>query len=309
VPKISYKSMNFKTETVRLINSANEIIAAYIARGFRLTLRQLYYQFVSRDLFPADWADPRTGSVNNQRSYKRLGDLVNNGRLCGRIDWDAIEDRTRNLESLSVWGSPAAIVRACSSQFRRDLWDTQAYRVEVWIEKDALAGVFEGVCEELRVPYLSCRGYTSQSEMWRAAQRLVEYEEAGKEVVILHFGDLDPSGVDMSRDIEKRLGEFGVKDLDFKRLALNQDQIERYNPPPNPVKMTDSRSDRYTARFGDESWELDALEPEVLATLVRTNVAGYRDDSEWETALEQENEDKRLLGQVAEKWNRVTSKL
>src|SRR5262249_10346260 len=158
------------------------------AQGYNLTLRQLFYQFVSRDLIP-----------NNVRSYKRLGSIINDARLAGLIDWSAIEDRTRNLHELPCWRTPAGIIRSCAQQYRTDLWAKQENRVEVWIEKEALAGVFERVCDELRVPFFSCRGYTSQSEMWVAGHRLKRIIDAGQRPVILHFGDHDPSGMDMTR--------------------------------------------------------------------------------------------------------------
>src|SRR5215467_8357308 len=155
------------------------------------------YQFVSRDPLP-----------NRQSEYKRLGDIINDARLAGLVDWGAIVDRTRNIRALSHWSDPAAIVEAAANRFAVDKWADQPRRVEVWIEKDALVGVFEPVCDELDVPLFSCRGYTSQSEVWGAAQRLERYLMAGQEVVILHFGDHDPSGLDMTRDIRERLRLF-----------------------------------------------------------------------------------------------------
>jgi len=162
-------------------------------------------------------------------------------------------------------------VDACARQFRIDKWATQPRRIEVWIEKDALVGVIEGVCTELDVPYFSCRGYTSQSEMWVGAQRLAaHWRKAKQNPLILHFGDHDPSGIDMTRDIQARLQEFSFgtagHPLELRRLALNMDQVELYGPPPNPAKLTDSRCEAYMEEHGNESWELDALEPRPSPT-------------------------------------------
>jgi hypothetical protein len=162
VPKIKYQSCNFRPDSLAIIAHANQIIEAYQAQGFVLTLRQLYYQFVAKGIL-----------ANKQRNYIRLGSIINDARLAGLVDWSALEDRTRNLRDLAHWTDPSAIVEACAEQFRVDLWSTQRHRVEVWIEKDALVGVIEGVCEEYDVPYFSCRGYVSQSEMWGAAMRAV----------------------------------------------------------------------------------------------------------------------------------------
>lgn len=179
-----------------------------------------------------------------------------------------------------------------------------------WIEKEALAGVFERVCHELRVPYLSCRGYTSQSEMWRAARRLSNQETNGRIPYIFHFGDHDPSGVDMSRDIEDRLRMFmGATDLRFERLALTMDQVEEYSPPSNPTKMTDIRADKYVELYGEESWELDALNPTVLSDLLRNNVQLLIDKKRWQGSIDEEEEGKRLLTAVSDTWEEITDGL
>jgi hypothetical protein len=292
-PKICYVERRFNSATAAVIEHANTIIAEYVARGFDLTLRQLYYQFVSRDLL-----------ANRQSEYKRLGSIVNDARLAGLIDWDHITDRTRELRSLSHWSSPSDIVEAIAQQFRIDRWADQPRRVEVWIEKDALVGVFERVCQALDIGLFSCRGYTSQSEMWAAAQRLRRYAKHGQEVVILHFGDHDPSGLDMTRDITDRLALFGC-DLDVRRLALTMDQVREYAPPPNPAKATDSRFAGYIPEYGDESWELDALSPEVLAGLVTETVTALQDTKEWAKSRKHEATQRELLQAVSDRWDDV----
>jgi hypothetical protein len=294
MPKIMYVSKSFAASSQELIDRANDIFAEYEAARFILTLRQLYYQFVSRDLLK-----------NNMQSYKRLGSVINDARLAGLIDWNLMEDRTRGLKAQTSWNTPASIINACAQQFRIDKWADQQYRPEVWIEKDALAGVFERVCTELQVPYFSCRGYTSQSEMWVAGQRLKKWSDGGQVPIIFHFGDHDPSGIDMTRDITDRLEMF-MGGIELTRLALNMDQVEEYAPPPNPAKITDSRATAYIQKFGRESWELDALPPEVLANLVRNAILGVRQNQRWKTAVEREDEHRRLLGQVSDQWEKIT---
>lgn len=296
---ICYVPRDFSAKSLEMIEQANEIIDEYAQQGFDLTLRQLYYQFVSRDLI-----------ANKQSEYKRLGSVVNDARLAGLIDWDTIIDRTRKLEKQAEWDSPSDIIEACAKQFRIDKWEGQVYRPEVWIEKDALVGVIEGVCKKLQVPYLSCRGYTSQSEMWAAGQRLVEHAENGQKPIIFHLGDHDPSGIDMSRDIKDRLKIFmehhDVEVTSFKRLALNMDQVNQYSPPPNPTKITDSRADGYLRRFGNESWELDALEPAAMAALIRNAIENVQDEGVWEEKCEEEEGAKSTLQFAADNWERVT---
>ena len=182
-----------------------------------------------------------------------------------------------------------------------DKWRDQKHRPEVWIEKDALAGVIEIVCERNDVPYFSCRGYTSQSTMHDAAMRLKSYEQDGQTPIIFHLGDHDPSGKDMTRDIFDRLAMF-MGGVHVDRLALNWDQIEEFSPPPNPCKLTDSRAQGYIAEFGDESWELDALDPRTLEGLIQTAIDGVRDKRKWATALKQEREYREELRTVALEW-------
>jgi hypothetical protein len=296
MPKIAYRKIKFGADRLALVEKANAIIDEYAQQGFELTLRQLYYQFVSRDFIP-----------NNMRAYKNLGDVINNARLAGLVDWNAIVDRTRELKSLSHWENPAEIVSTCARQFRLDKWADQKRRVEVWIEKDALVGVIEGVCNELDVPYFSCRGFTSQSEMWAGAMRLREHLKDGQTPLILHLGDHDPSGKDMTRDITDRLAEFAGREIELIRLALNMDQIEQYDPPPNPVKMTDSRAEGYKAEFGEESWELDALEPTVIARLIRDAVMGVREAGKWKAQCEAEDKHRADLTRVSDRWDEIVA--
>lgn len=297
MPRICYTDKRFSTSNQDLIAKADQVAQEYAVQGFILTARQLYYVFVSRDWIP-----------NTKKTYKHLTHIVSEARLAGLLDWNHFEDRRRNLHSLPDWNSPSELVSACSDQFRFDKWQDQKYRPEVWIEKEALAGVFTRVCDSLQVPMFACVGYTSQSEMWGAAQRLKSYARGGQTPIIFHFGDHDPSGIDMTRDIVDRMSTFRL-DLDVDRLALNMNQVEQYNPPPNPAKVTDSRYEAYMTKFGDESWELDALEPRVLEALVRTAIDRIRGKKKWKVWEQAEEEARRLLGAVADKWSRITRRL
>jgi len=286
MPRITYHEKRFSAKSTGAIAEANGIIAEYQAQGFDLTLRQLYYQMVARDLLK-----------NSQRSYKRLGRIVAEARLAGLIDWNAIVDRTRSVRGNTHWNSPREIIDAAVGQYRIDKWADQPCRPEVWIEKDALTGVISGVCGELDVKYFSCRGYASSSEMWKAAYWRMGN---GQRHVIIHLGDHDPSGVDMTRDIVDRLSLFAGRPIEVKRIALNMDQIERYGPPPNPTKLTDSRADGYIDRYGHDSWELDALEPRVLADEIRRAVLELRDEDGWRIAVEIESAHRGMLELAAE---------
>lgn len=286
--KEAFIEKRFIEKTRNLIDHANVIIGEYQAMGFSLTLRQLYYQFVARDIIP-----------NNMRSYKIIGNVINDARLAGLIDWDAIEDRTRNLRALSHWDTGADIVQGCANQFMMNRWDNQEVRLEVWIEKDALIGVIEGACKKWDVPYFACRGFASQSELYSAGKRFQWYLDRGQRPIVIHLGDHDPSGIDMTRDNESRLEMFSKQPIEVRRIALNIDQVQQYNPPPNPAKTTDSRYEGYTKTYGIDSWELDALDPVVINDLVEEEIKNFLDEDQWDIMIENENVVKSELADVA----------
>jgi hypothetical protein len=293
MPKVAYIEKRFNDSTREIIDRANEIIEEYQADDLSLTLRQLYYQFVARGMIP-----------NKQSEYNRLGTIISNARLAGHVDWHAIEDRTRNLQQNSHWADVGSIIRACKYSFMIDHWKDQPYRVEVWIEKEALAGVISTICEDLDVPYFACKGYVSQSEMWVSAQRLIRHAEGGQKPVIIHMGDHDPSGIDMTRDIIDRQDLF-LGDVKVIRVALNMDQVEQYSPPPNPAKLTDTRANGYISKYGNESWELDALEPRVLRDLIADTVTEYRDQDVYDEILDEEQSYKDILDRIEANWQEL----
>ncbi len=261
-----------------------------------MTVRQVYYQLVAADEIE-----------NSDKSYNKIQLLLNDARLAGLVDWDFIVDRTRNLRRLATWDTPQSVLESARAGFRIDKWASQDFRPEVWIEKDALVGVFERVCNELEVPVLSCRGYASLSEMFEAGyRRFSRHIQNGQTPFILHFGDHDPSGIDMSRDITDRvtlLSKTGKPK--FVRLALNMNQVDEYQPPPNFAKLSDSRARDYVIKYGENSWELDALEPNILASLVKDNVLAIRDDDLWNEGLDEENEHKLNLNKIAENYDDI----
>lgn len=316
MPRINYVPKDFNPRHTDIIQKVNAIVSTYAGQGFSLTLRQVYYQFVSRG-----WLE------NTFRNYKNLGNIITDARRAGHIDWNAITDRTRNIQG-TYYGmdDPSQVINP--SYFGVALWEGQSTRLEVWVEKDALIDVIGQGARGFRVPYFSCRGYTSDSEIWSAAQRLEGYldEPDVERVAILHLGDHDPSGIDMTRDITERLSLFmsgdGYGFVDslpadesilgyddsramVKRIALNWDQIEEYSPPPNPAKLTDSRSGDYINRFGDESWELDALEPSVLVELIRNEIGAVVDPDPWATKRAEEARGRGTLKAVKDNYGRV----
>lgn len=273
--KEQFIDKNFSNKSLDRLELVNMILDQYSQQGYDLTLRQLYYQLVARDYIE-----------NSQRSYKRLGSLVNDARLAGIVDWDMITDRARSTVSNSHWDNPGEIIDVAARQFAIDKWQEQPCHIEVMVEKDALSGVLQPVCSDLDIRFTANKGYPSASILYEMAKRLVRMARQGKEIWILHLGDHDPSGIDMTRDLIDRF-ELLTRYIDFEveRLALNMDQVEQYQPPENPAKVTDSRYQAYLVEYGDSSWELDALEPAVLGSLVRDFVLSKRDEDLWDKAF------------------------
>lgn len=290
--KEKFITKSFSQDSQLLIGKINAIIAEYARQGYALSLRQLYYQLVARDMIE-----------NTIKSYKRIGNIVSDARLAGLIDWEMIEDRGREMIAPPMWESPAQIVRAAADQFAIDRWSDQDYHVEVMVEKAALEGVLIPVCRELGIRFTANRGYSSQSTMYEAGKRIEQKCDDGKEIVILYLGDHDPSGIDMTRDVLDRLSMFSGTSIEVERLALNMDQIDAWNPPENPAKQTDSRFAGYVLEFGESSWELDAVEPATLADIVTRAVEKFRDDDKYNAALEREEKMRAELLKFAKSYD------
>jgi hypothetical protein len=300
MPKIAYIEKRVREDTLALIQWADRTATDYARRGFSLTLRQLYYQGVTQNLYP-----------NSERSYKRLGNVVSDGRLLGLIDWNHLTDRHRETsgtgwETMDTLPEMADLIHGIENRVAHDLWAGQDFRPEIWVEKDALEQVAQKAASGYRIPYFACKGYVSSSAMWEAGYgRFGRYMAMGQTPVIIHLGDHDPSGIDMTRDIEDRLALFAGSGIEVKRIALNFDQIEAFNPPPNPAKVTDSRFESYERRFGDESWELDALAPELLVQLARETVQSLIDPEIWAARVDEEEEATEKVREVADRWEEI----
>lgn len=287
---VAYQPKKFRQETLDEIKAANSIIDEYESKGFSMSLRQLYYQMVARGL-----------RENTKGSYDKLKNIISDGRLAGLVSWTAIEDRQRNLMGHQTFSNPGEAIKWLAEEhYKIDLWADQPFRPEVWVEKAAQEGTVGQICSMLRVDFFSCRGYNSQSEQWRAGRRFAKYISKGQTPIVFHLGDHDPSGIDMTRDNRDRLSMFAGVPINVQRIALNMPQIEKYSPPPNPVKFSDSRAEDYEREFGDSSWELDALSPTVIKDLIEDAVLRVRDQKKYDAMLKMEAEDKIVLQQFCD---------
>lgn len=322
-----FKSHGFNPASRELIVHCQQIVQRYQAQGLRMTLRQLYYQLVSANIIR-----------NEEKQYKRMSTLLSKARLMGLIDWGAIEDRIRVPRMPTEFEDLDELVDAALNSFRLPRWADQPRYVELWVEKDALAGILRPLGHEYHVPIMVNRGYSSQSAMYDAGKRFLQAmhggklpyktmdEELGKEdvepeileewkqvkylarsklkmkreLVLLYLGDMDPSGEDMVRDIQERLELFGAR-LEVRKIALTREQVEEHDPPPNPAKMTDPRAAQYVAEHGDTSWEVDALPPDVLNDVIREHLDELVDDELMEAVKEREDEGRELLRKAVAK--------
>lgn len=316
---IHYKSYRPRGETLTLLYTITTIVETYAKQGLRLTLRQLYYQLVSKDLIP-----------NEEKSYKKIGTIVSRARQGGLLDWDAIEDRVRTPKVPSEFGNLQELVQAAIYSYRLPRLKGQPTHVELWVEKDALAGILAPIAKEYHIVLMVNRGYSSTSAMKESAERIVRAQESYDSVgtCILYLGDLDPSGEDMVRDIEERLLSYSNEGqridrallrldpqdpqavepeydrpvhITVEKLALTMDQVDEYNPPPNPAKLTDSRATGFVKKYGNHSWEVDALPPTVLRDLITSRLDELIDDELVEPIREKEEADKDLLREAAKK--------
>lgn len=332
--KECFQDCRIGPDRLEIIESANAVIERYQAMGYTLTLRQLYYQFVGNKLFPDTWIDEaynlknglQPDTKNTVKNYKRLGEIIGVGRLAGLIDWDAIEDRGRQPHRHPQWNNLDELVDAALFSYRLDRWVDQPCYVELWCEKDALSGVLEPVADEFHVHFMANKGYSSLSAMREAAKRFSLGCGAGlsglsmrrtprRPGVILYLGDHDPSGEDMVRDIKDRMQMFlgwrplrhNGKDLDMLqvlKVALTWDQIQEHNLPPDPAKLSDSRAKSYVEKYGEESWELDALPPNVLANMARDAIREFLDQDKMDAVIDREDLDKTRLREALESLER-----
>lgn len=289
VSKIKFRNTKFRPESLARIEQMSSIVDEYAEAGLKLTARQLYYQFVSR------------GYIENKvQSYKTLTNLLTDARYAGLIDWEAIEDRGRQPDVPSEWDSIQDLVHSAVRSYRLPRWENQPVYAELWVEKQALAGVLEPMAREFHVTLSVNKGYSSASAMFEAAQRF-ESRGGDRRKYLFYLGDHDPSGEDMVRDIEDRLVEFGVDELTVEKVALNMDQVRKFRPPPNPAKVTDSRFEAYAEKYGHQSWEVDALPPNELQRLIRSAFEDVIDADAMEAIKLREQRGKKALQQAAVK--------
>lgn len=357
--KLSEKKGYWEADKWEVMNSIIKVCESFQRDGYTLTLRQLYYQLVSKDYIP-----------NHDKVYKKLSSLKDELVYSGRVDWALFEDRGRTASKPFYEESVEEALRFTANEYKLDRQKGQKNHVEVWTEKDAISSILRNVTHPMGVILSVNKGYTSSTAIYTAYSRFIEKIGNGCSVTILYFGDHDPSGLDMIRDIRERLmfmftnGERAYDEMDdlwdvdwsdepvsinemahnwstsidedgdevysdvvryylndedcisvwddgqeyfddvkaffkhhfeIKQIGLTMSQIREFNPPPNPAKITDPRAKGYVEKFGEVSWEVDALRPQVMERIVKEAITREIDVEVYNNNLEQEKKDKKKI--------------
>lgn len=295
------KGQGFSQASLDMIEQAQVIGAEYEAADlWPMTIRQLHYQFITRGHY-----------ANEYNNYQKLVKKMTDARWYGEIDWDMLEDRNRDLHRQPTWDSPSDMIDTCVSQYRTDVWATQEYRPEVWIEKDAASGVIRKPCEELRVPFMPAKGFASTSSVHVTGKRLAGYIKGGQTPIVIYIGDHDGAGfamLDGEEGLRVRLSRIANATIDIRRIALTREQIKDNRLPPNRTKSeTEAAKDRNKPRYDREYpwakgdyWELDALEPNAIMELIRESISPLISKRKWKAALAREQEGRDRLQSLAD---------
>jgi hypothetical protein len=284
-----YSASTIRTRKRR---SPEEILAirdaayALLSESHPMTVRQVFYRLTVEGYVA------KTEREYNQNVIRLLLKM----RIDGDIPFSWIADNTRWMRKPTTFSSMEEVVENTARTYRRDLWGNQDCYVEIWTEKDALAGVLLEETRRWDVPLMVSRGFASVSFLHRSAEHI---EEVGKPAFLYYFGDHDPSGVHIDRSIEKRLREFAPgADIHFERVAVRPEQIEEWDLPTRP---TEREGNAHAKSFQGDSVEVDAIEPQQLRQLVHDCIVKHIDTNALdvlEAAEKSERETLRKLTRV-----------
>jgi hypothetical protein len=229
--------------------------------------------------------------------------LLKGAREEGIIPWEWIVDETRTLERRASWNDPADYVRVVSRSYRRDFWNQQPARVELWSEKGTVRGVLSPVLDEYGVGFRALHGFNSATQVWDISQ-----DDDGRPLIAFYVGDYDPSGMCMSEtDLPNRLEKYGGDHVDFRRLALLREQVTGLPSFPAADKDRDVRYKWFVQNYGTTCWELDALDPRDLRSLVEEAIRDEIEPNAWNRCAVVERAERESLRTVLDSWKRGAS--
>lgn len=248
-----------------------------------MTVRQVFYQMVGRGLIDKTEAEYKSTVVR----------LLSEMRKDGSLPYYWISDNTRWMRKPSTYDGLGDMLRNAYASYRRSFWESQNAYIEIWLEKEALAGVLMDATAEYDIPLMVTRGYPSISFAYTAADAI---REVDKPVYIYYFGDHDPSGEDITRNVEQVLRERAPDtELYFEKVAVDERQIQLFDLPTRPTKSSDSRSKSFTG----ESVELDAIDPPTLRSLAAETILMHVDRDAWIRMRDIEQQEREQLRQLA----------
>ena len=270
-------------KSIQLLEQVKEIIESY---DFALTLRQIYYQLVAKQIIP-----------NQQKYYMKLSRLCVIGRDEGILPEDAFADRLRQVDKPSSYLDLADFMATVKAAYRKDKWQNQSSYLEIWTEKDALRSVLTEITYPYDVNLMVVRGQVSRTAIYESYERYSKKIEEGNDCYLYYAGDFDPSGLSIYNSLEERIRNYGIagKYITFERIALTPEQIEDYDLPCDPGKQTDPNYKRFVSEYGDNVVELDSLPPEVLRETVKDCIEQHIDYDFFVQAQETEFKERARL--------------
>jgi hypothetical protein len=229
-----------------------------------------------------------------QRVYR----LLKEARERGKIPWHWIVDETRALERVALWDSPEQYARAVSRSYRRDFWNQQPCRVEVWSEKGTVRGVLKPVLDDYGVGFRVLHGFSGATTIYDVAQ-----DDDGRQLIALYVGDYDPSGLYMSEhDLPDRLVKYGGVHVTLERVALTREHTDGLPSFPASSKKKDPRFKWFVPHFGTQCWELDALDPNDLRALVEEAIRAEIEPIAWARCDRVNKAEQESLCTILDKW-------
>lgn len=261
------------------VEQRRQSLVRIVAGMWPMTVRQVFYQAASVHRLV-----PKT-----EAGYRQVQNDLVLMRRAKKLPYHWIADATRWQRKPRTYDSPQDAVRRTAETYRKALWARASIYVEIWLEKDALAGVIVPVTDKYDVPLMVSRGYASLTFLHSAAECI---SAKSRPAYIYHLGDFDPSGVNAAETIEETLRKLAPRaEIHFERLAVTEAQIGLWHLPTRPTKQSDSRA----KGFGDISVELDAMEPARLRALVEDAILDHMPQAELEVLKVAEESERELL--------------
>jgi hypothetical protein len=253
-----------------------------------ITGRGIGYKLFTAGLIPS------MARAEMQRVYR----LLREAREQDHIPWNWIVDETRALERTSTWDDPAEYARCVAQSYRRDFWNQQRHRVQVWSEKGTVRGVLAPVLDRYAVGFFPVHGFTSATSAHDTAE-----DDDGRPLIILYVGDYDPSGMCMSeRDLPTRFAKYDGDHIKLKRIALTLKQVTRLPSFSASDKKDDTRYPWFIKNYGKRCWELDAMDPNALRNCVEKEIKKLIEPVAWQRCEIVNRAEQESLRTVLDSW-------